>query len=220
MPHIRSASAARRLVRAGALLALAGAPGLAALAQTGQPLPPGPTGTPMTVHGNIEGPSRLAIVQVCEPAGNCQLSFVDTLKQDDIAELVRSYRGQGRPGTDPSVTVLALCAGNWVAAVQARAEPQPAQGMVCGYPTELDALRQAFAACDQQLGRPCAAEPQTQVSWGKWDGRHLPGRDQAPGKLYTVWDQDGAKVCTLQAGQPVSCNAQAADVLRRAGLVR
>ncbi len=190
-----------------------------ASAQTDPAPPPNPTGTPMTVHGNIEGPNRLAIVQVCEPGGGCQLSFVDTLKQDDVPELVRRARGAGRPGTDPSVTVLALCAANWVASVRVGDASSPSQGMVCGYPTELAALQAAFTACDKQLGRRCAAEPQAQVSWGKWDGRNLPGRDQAPGKLYAVWDQQGAQVCALQQGRAGSCNAAAADTLGKAGIL-
>lgn len=205
--------------RACAAVLLAALSFAASAQQTSTPPSPDPTGTPMTVHGNIEGPNRLAVVQVCEPGGACRLSYVDTLKQDDIPALVMSQRGQGRPGTDPSVTVLALCAGNWVAAVQAGSEAQPVQGMVCGYPTELAALQAAFGSCDKQAGRSCAAEPDVQVSWGKWDGRNLPGRDEAPGKLYSVWDQQGAQVCRLQAGEAKSCNAAAADTLRRAGVL-
>lgn len=190
-----------------------------AQAQDQQSLPPAPTGTPLTVHGNVEGPNRLVIVQVCEPQAACRLFFVDTLKQDDVPALVLRQRGQGRPGTDPSVTVQALCAGNWVAAVHAGSGNELSQGLVCGYPTEMAALQAAFSACEKQGGRKCGAGSPLRVSWGRWDGRNLPGRDEAPGKLYDVWTGDGAQRCELDAGKPLACEPATQEILRKAGVL-
>jgi len=182
-------------------------------------------GTPTgTVHGNIESAYRLAIVHACRPAGqNCRLGFVDTLKNDDVAALVGRHLGQGRPGEGPSVEVLAVCAGSWLASVSVAADgggqAAPAgASAVCGYSSARAALSAALDACDSQTGGACRRSGRLRASWGHWDGRELPGRERNPGMPYDSWPGGLACESPLPLQVSPSCSEQAAAALRDAGV--
>lgn len=218
---------------------------LLAVAACGAAAASNEAGTPTgTVHGNVETAYRLAIVHVCQPAGShCRLGFVDTLKNDDVAALVGRRLGQGRPGEGPSVQVLAVCAGSWLASVSRQEAPGAGVGVaggggeaasgpgdpaasgapagssaVCGYNSARAALSAALDACDSQTGGACRRSGRLRASWGQWDGRALPGRDSDPGAVYDTWPGGTACDAALPLQASPSCGEQAVRALREAGV--
>lgn len=188
--------------------------------------------TTQTVHGNIQGPYRLSFVEVCEATGaNCSLSFVDAKEGDNVTLMVRDYLMKQptslltRHGS-PKVSLLATCAGGWLASVQAQKGTVEQGGVingyaaVCGYVSEDGALKALLDACDSQIPGGCRQATQLSVVWGKWDGVALGGRETHPGKPYQAWAYPGGMSCEskLPIVESSKCIGVAAFRLRQAGI--
>ena len=185
-----------------------------------------------TVHGNIQGPYRLSIVEVCEATGaNCSLSFVDAKEGDNVPQMVRDYLVKQPPSLltrhgPPQVNVLATCAGGWLASVQAQKGSVEQGGVingyaaVCGYVGEEGALKALMDACDSQIPGGCRQATQISVVWGKWDGVALNGRETHPGRPYQAWAYPGGMSCesSLPIVESSKCMGVAAFRLRQAGI--
>ena len=188
--------------------------------------------TMQTVHGNIQGPYRLSIVEVCEATGaNCSLSFVDSKEGDNVPRMVRDYLVKQPPSLltrqgPPRVNLLATCAGGWLASVQAQKGTVDEGGVingfaaVCGYVSEEGALKALLDACDSQIPGGCRQATQISVVWGKWDGVALNGRETHPGRPYQAWAYPGGMSCEskLPIVESSKCLGVAAFRLRQAGI--
>ncbi|GEM_PF-1796917 len=183
-----------------------------------------PTGT---VHGDIASAYRLAVVYACRPDGaDCRLGWVDARKDDDVAALVGRRLGQARPGQgQPTVQVLAVCGGGWLASVSYQAQAGGAtpavpagSAAVCGYDAAQAALSAALDACDSQTGGACRRSGRLRVSWGQWDGGELPGRDRDPGAVYDAWPGGLSCESPVPLQVSASCSEPVVRVLRQAGV--
>ncbi len=188
--------------------------------------------TAPTVHGNIQGPYRLSIVEVCEASGaNCSLSFVDSKEGDMVPVMVKDYLMKQPPSLltrhgPPQVNLLATCAGGWLASIQAQKGTVEQGGVingyaaVCGYASEEGALKALLDSCDAQIPGGCRQATQVSVVWGKWDGVALNGRETHPGKPYQAWAYPGGMSCEskLPIVESSTCMGVAAFRLRQAGI--
>lgn len=188
--------------------------------------------TTPAVHGNIQGPYRLSIVEVCEATGgNCTLSFVDSKEGDNVPVMVRDYLMK-QPSSlltrhgPPQVNLLASCAGGWLASAQAQKGSVEQGGVingyavVCGNVSEEGALKALLDACDLQIPGGCRQATQISVVWGKWDGLALNGRETHPGRPYQAWAYPGGMSCEskLPIVEGSKCMGVAAFRLRQAGI--